>query len=95
MKINKTNKVMQVYNNTEFNRLRKGKGKMEKDRIDFSKKAMDYQFAMDKVKKVPDMRMDKVEKLKEKVQSGNYNIKGEQIAEKIYQNIDFDFDKKI
>lgn len=86
---------MQVYNNTEFNRLRKSKGKMEKDRIDFSKKAMDYQFAMDKVKKVPDMRMDKVEKLKEKVQSGNYNIKGEQIVEKIYQNIDLNFDKKI
>lgn len=93
MKINKTNKVLQVYNNSEFNRLRKGKEKMGKDTIDFSQEAMDYQFAIKKVKELPDIRLDKVDKLKEEVQSGNYNIEGKKIVEKIYQSINFD--KKI
>ncbi len=93
MKINKTNKILQIYNNAEFNRLRKGKGKFEKDTIDFSEKAMDYQFAINKLKEVPEMRMDKVEKLKKQVQSGNYNIEGRKIVEKMYESINFD--KKI
>ena len=36
------------------------------------------------------MRMDKVEKLKEEIKSGNYNITGRQIVDKIYENLNFD-----
>ena len=63
---------------------------MEKDNINLSERAKDYQFAMEKIKKVPDIRIDKVKDLKEKVQSGNYNVEGKKIVEKMFENIHFD-----
>lgn len=93
MKINKMDKALQVYNKVEMNKTKATKAKMGKDEIKFSDRAMDYKFAMEKIKETPDMRMDKVEKLKEEIKSGNYNISAREIVDKIYENLNFD--KKI
>lgn len=93
MKINKTDKVLQVYNNMGANRANLNKNKLGKDEIEFSERAKDYQFAINKFKELPEIRMGKVNKLKEEVKSGNYNVDGRKIVEKIYESINFD--KKI
>lgn len=90
MKINKTDKVMQVYNNMTTNKVNVNKNRKEKDKIDLSERAKDYQFAMNKIKEIPDIRMDKVNELKEQVQSGNYNVEGKKIVEKMFESINFD-----
>lgn len=90
MKINKTDNIMKVYNNMSSNKVNANKNKLEKDNINLSERAKDYQFAMEKIKKVPDIRIDKVKDLKEKVQSGNYNVEGKKIVEKMFENIHFD-----
>lgn len=90
MKINKMDKALQVYNKVEMNKTKATKAKMGKDEIKFSDRAMDYKFGMEKIKELPEMRMDKVEKLKEEIKSGNYNITGRQIVDKIYENLNFD-----
>lgn len=93
MKINKTDKVLQVYNNMGVNKANSNKNKLGKDEIEFSERAKDYQFAINKFKELPEIRMDKVDKLKKEVESGNYNVEGRKIVEKIYEGINFD--KKI
>lgn len=81
---------MKVYNNMSSNKVNANKNKMEKDNINLSERAKDYQFAMEKIKDLPDIRIDKVKDLKEKIQSGKYNVDGKKIVEKIFENIYFD-----
>lgn len=93
MKINKTEKIMGVYNSTMKNKVRNNKTSVKKDELKFSEKAKDFQIAMEKLKEIPDIRTDKVERLKKQVKAGTYNIEGRKIAEKIFESIEFD--KKI
>lgn len=93
MKINRTDRLLQIYTNMETSKAKINKKASEKDKIEFSERAMDYQFALKKLKEVPDIRMEKVEKLKKEIQTGNYNISGREIVDKIYESINFD--KKI
>lgn len=90
MKINKTDKVVQVYNSMISNKANISKNRKEKDKINLSERAKDYQFAMNKIKEIPDIRIDKVNRLKEQVQSGNYNVEGKKIVEKMFESINFD-----
>lgn len=84
---------MGVYNSTMKNKVRNNKTSVKKDELKFSEKAKDFQIAMEKLKEIPDIRTDKVERLKKQVKAGTYNIEGRKIAEKIFESIEFD--KKI
>lgn len=90
MKINKTDKIMSIYENTNTNRIKTNRKHNEKDEVEISEKARDYQFGINKLREVPDIRIEKVDKIKKEIQSGNYNVKGEEIVDKMYENIDFD-----
>ncbi len=83
MKINKTNKIFQIYENMKNGRLNSNKNVSKKDEFKASEKALDYQFAINKLKEVPEIRKERVERIKAQVQSGNYNVEGKKIAEKI------------
>ncbi|HSH37047.1 flagellar biosynthesis anti-sigma factor FlgM [Schnuerera sp.] len=93
MKINKTDKVLQIYNDMKNNKIKPNKNTFGKDELKVSEKAIDYQFAMNKLKEIPDIRKEKVEKIKREIVSGNYNVDGQKIAEKMFEGISFD--KKI
>ncbi len=91
MKINKTENVMGIYMNNMVNKMRDKKASVgKKDGFDFSEKAKDFQFALEKLKNLPDVRADKVESLKKQVQAGTYNVEGRKIAEKMLDSIGFD-----
>lgn len=66
--------------------------KPKKDVVSISNRAKDYQLAMKHLKDIPDVRMDKVEEYSERIRSGNYDVKGKDIADKIINSI---FDKKV
>lgn len=68
--------------------VKKAEVKEEKeDRLEISKEAQDYQFAMGKLKDIPQIRKDRVEKLKIQVQNGTYQVDSGKIAEKILDNV--------
>ena len=67
----------------------------KKDELSISQKAMDYQIVnkgMKAMSQIPDIREDKVNEIREKMDKGLYDLDGNDIAEKI---ISARFDKKI
>ncbi|MCQ1528589.1 flagellar biosynthesis anti-sigma factor FlgM [Lutispora saccharofermentans] len=66
-----------------------------KDELTISQKAMDYQIVnkgMKAIDQIPDIREDKVNDIKEKMDKGLYDVDGKDIAEKMMSG---KFDKKI
>lgn len=94
MRINKVDNIFQVYNkNSGTKKVKSGNGSKDIDQIKISEKAIEFQYALQKIKAVEEIRMDKVENIKNQVQSGTYYVDGEKIAEKMLESINFD--KKI
>lgn len=94
MRINRLDNIFQVYNkNTKSNKV-SGEKKIDgKDEIKLSEKAVEFQYALKKVREVDDIRKDKVDKIKAQVQSGSYYVDGKKIVEKMLEDISFN--KKI
>jgi negative regulator of flagellin synthesis FlgM len=59
----------------------------KKDVLSISNEAKDFQAIMKAVKEVPDIRTDKVNELKDKYESGNYNVNGKDIADKLLHSV--------
>jgi flagellar biosynthesis anti-sigma factor FlgM len=94
MRINKTENIMGIYAANMNNKVRMNtKDTVKKDELNFSEKAKNFQVAMEKIKELPDIRVEKVERLKREVKTGTYRVEGRKIAEKILESVDFD--KKI
>jgi negative regulator of flagellin synthesis FlgM len=55
------------------------------DRVELSSQARDIQRARQVAQDAPEIRADKVEAARRAVQSGNLNLKGEDLAEKLLQ----------
>ncbi len=63
----------------------------KKDAVSISNEAKDFQTVMKAIKDVPDMRTERISELTEKIETGNYNVDGKEIADKILRSI---IDKK-
>lgn len=86
MKINGVNKINQAYQSkTNFSATSKVK-KSEKDDLMLSSIAKDVQIAKVALKTVPDVRMDKIEPIKKRIESGTYNIDAKAVANKMIRN---------
>lgn len=83
-----------IYNkNMKAGKIDKAPGTAsKKDVLSISNTAKDYQTVIKALKGVPDIRQDKVNKLIEDYQSGNYDVSGKDIAERIVKSI---IDKKV
>mgnify|MGYP001430056720 CR=1 FL=1 len=90
MNINKVDKILQVYNTQSIKKVEASKKNGRKDEVKLSNKAMEYQIAVNSLKDVPEIRKDKVEKLKSEISAGTYKVDGEKIVEKMFGNINFD-----
>lgn len=94
MRINKIDNAFQVYNkNVSAKKIKTEKTSKEADQIKISEKAIEFQFALQKIKDVEEIRMGKVEAVKNQIKAGTYEIDGNKIAEKMLKDISFD--KKI
>jgi len=63
----------------------------KKDVVSISNQAKDYQTVMKALRDIPDIRQNKINDLLERYQSGNYDVSGKDIADKIVRSI---MDKK-
>ena len=56
------------------------------DRVELSSQARDIQRAREVAQDAPEVRTDKVEAARRAVQSGNLNLNGQELAEKLLQD---------
>jgi negative regulator of flagellin synthesis FlgM len=63
----------------------------KKDVVSISAQAKDFQAIFRALKEIPDIRRGKVNELLEKYEAGNYDIDGNDVAEKVINSV---FDKK-
>lgn len=64
----------------------------KKDIVSISGQAKDYQIVMKALKDVPDVRQEKIDKITEKFNSGDYGVNGRVVADKLVKSV---FDKKV
>ena len=57
------------------------------EQIAISSKAKDIQKATEAVNAAPDIRIEKLEQIKNQIADGSYRVSSEQLAEKILENI--------
>ena len=63
------------------------KGANGKDKIELSTKAQDFQVALKALSRVPDVRVEKVNELKARVVSGQYNVDAGEVADSIIDSL--------
>lgn len=86
-------KVNEVYKSSKVNMGEPvSKVKSKKDVISISTVGKEYQVALKALKDIPDIRADKVYNIKEQYASGSYNVKGNEIADKLVKSF---IDKKV
>lgn len=91
MEMNAINNVRlyeSVYNKTERSTPAESKkaSKSNKDTVALSDTAKFYKATMSALSKVPDIREEKVARIKAMMESGNYNVSDAQLADKILGN---------
>jgi negative regulator of flagellin synthesis FlgM len=57
------------------------------EQIAISSKAKDIQKATEVVNAAPDIRIEKVDRIKDQIANGSYSVSSEHLAEKILENI--------
>ena len=82
-------RVFGVYNkqNSVNNVKKTNSTVMKKDELSISSAAKDFQTVMAELSKVPEVREDKVSEIKQKLESGNYNVDSKEISQKILQGL--------
>jgi len=59
----------------------------KKDAVSISNQGKDFQAALKAAKEAPDVRTDKVEEIKQKMQKDTYEVSGNDIADKVLNSI--------
>lgn len=83
MRIDAYNKISQVYQTNVAKKTNKTVASSTSDQVEISRIGKDYQVAKKAVAVAPDERMDKVNEIKARMESGTYNVSAEEIANKL------------
>jgi len=86
MRIDAYNKITQIFQSNNTIKPTKVKGVSAKDQVEISRVGKDYQVAKQALAHVEDIRMDKVNDIKRRMESGTYNVTGEEVANKLIEN---------
>ena len=90
MKIDPFNirKALEIYNNASSKAIkRENINKTQKrDNLMLSDNAKNFSAILNKVKEIQDIRYDKVQEIKNKIDKGIYEINSEKIADKIIES---------
>jgi negative regulator of flagellin synthesis FlgM len=57
----------------------------QQDKVRISTQAKEFQRAYELINKAPDIRADKLAPLEEAIKTGTYNVRGEQVANKLIE----------
>lgn len=58
-----------------------------KDVLSISSEAKDFQTVLKALREVPDIRQEKVEGILGKIEAGQYDVKGRDVAEKVIRSV--------
>ncbi|MBM7623028.1 flagellar biosynthesis anti-sigma factor FlgM [Sporohalobacter salinus] len=75
--------VLKVYNQKKSSKSTSEAKKTKGDKLSISTGAKELQEAKKALKNQPQIRKEKVERLKKQIKTGNYNVSGEEVAEKM------------
>lgn len=88
MRIDKINNIYETYKKQSISKAQSVTKTSKKDEVALSEVAKDFQSVYKLLVATPDIREDKVNAVKEKINSGTYNVKTEEVAEKILSSFD-------
>ncbi len=92
MKINNNdinmNKIMKAYQNMNKQQNKNVESDKKADKVKISKEAKNIKKMQKALKEQPEIRQEKVDKIKQQVSNGTYKVNPEKIAEKIISDID-------
>lgn len=77
--------INKLYNKNKLKRL-EGKEAVKSDKVNLSREAQEMKWIREVLAQTPEVRADKVNQLKNAIQLGTYEVKGEKIAEKFVQS---------
>jgi len=84
MRIEDRMRIFQIYTQTaNTSKVEKKKERIFTDKIEISSEARDFQAILNAIKLTPDVREEKVNEIKKKIDSGIYNISGRDVVEKL------------
>ncbi|MBW4827898.1 MAG: flagellar biosynthesis anti-sigma factor FlgM [Clostridiaceae bacterium] len=89
MKINRIDKVSQVYENQQIKKVGL-KNRYKRDELNLSNKAIEYKNAFNEIKELPEIRENKTKKIKDEITTGTYKIDGRKIVDKMFEKANFD-----
>lgn len=92
MRIDAYNKISQLYQANRASKVEKTENSQALDKLEISQFGKDIQIAKQAVAQSPDIRMDKVNEMKQKMASGTYNVSAEELADKLVESY---FDQSI
>ena len=88
MRIDKINNIYETYKKQSVAKAQSVAKTGKKDEVALSEAAKDFQSVFKLLSATPDIREDKVNSVKERINSGTYNVKTEEVAEKILSSFD-------
>ncbi|MDP4179504.1 MAG: flagellar biosynthesis anti-sigma factor FlgM [Bacillota bacterium] len=82
-------KVSGIYSkNKNINKVDKSEATAgKKDVLSISNQAKDFQTALKALKDIPEIRTEKVKQIEEKYNSGEYNVGGNEVADKLIDSV--------
>lgn len=85
MRIDAYNKVSQLYNSSKIKSTGKVKGDSFSDKLEISKQGIQYQAARQIITQAPDVREDIIKDIKQRLDSGTYQVTNEEVADKLIE----------
>ncbi|BCS80900.1 flagellar biosynthesis anti-sigma factor FlgM [Anaerocellum diazotrophicum] len=84
MRIEDRIRIFQIYTQTaKVTRVEKKQEVTSTDKVEISSEARDFQAVLNAIKLTPDVREEKVDEIKKKIDSGTYNVSGRDVVEKL------------
>lgn len=79
-------KIQKAYSKNVSKTEKTGKTEMKRDKIEISQSSKEFQIAMDAFKKLPDVRQDKIDEVKESIDNDTYKPSTEDLIKKMLSN---------
>ena len=83
MRIDAYNKITQLYQNSTVKKVNAVEVVKAKDKLELSSIGKEYQTAKTAISSVDDIRQEKINDIKKRMQSGTYDVSGKEFADKL------------
>lgn len=83
MRIDAYSKITQVYSNNKTKKTATTTSVAAGDKVEISRAGREYQIAKQAVNQADDVRMDKINEIKKRMEAGIYQVSSKDIADKV------------